>query len=371
MSYTEQLERDTERTRLELANTIEQLRDRLTPGQVLDEVLDYASDGDVGDYLRSFKRQIIDNPFPLGLMGASVAWLIVASVFGSKGEGRMMRERVARKAGDLAAEARARGGDFAERAQVTGADLAAGARARAGNLAEGAQATGAGLAESARAAGTDIADSARLAVRDLGERATELRTDARDRATELAQDARAAAGRVGDHIHDAASRAGASLAAAGDSIADQASRSAEAVGGVASEIGRNGRAASRAVSDFAHEQPLIVAATGLVLGAIIGALLPSTETEDRLIGDTSDAAKEKLREVAGEQYAKAKDIAVRTAEAALGESGTMASSSHGAVERNELAEFGPGPGDHARAEQASGDHPIGAEEAEHTRAGGA
>ena len=342
MSHTEQLERDTERTRLELANTIEELRDRFTPGQVLDEALDYASDGDVAAYLRSFKRQIIDNPVPFGLMGASMAWMVLASAFGNK-----TRERGARKAGDFAAGARARAGDFAEGAQAMGADLAA------------------------QRASSDLAGNARTTFDHLGDRAAEWRAAATNWATEVAQDARAAAGRVGDRMHDAATTAGASIAAAGDSIADSASRSAEAIGGVGSEIGRNGRAASRAVSDFAHEQPLIVAAAGLVLGAMVGAFLPSTETEDRLIDDTSDAAKEKPREIAGEQYAKAKDIAVRTAEAALDENGARDSSSDGGAEGHELAEFAPGPVDYAGAEHASGDHPIGPEEAEHTHAGGA
>src|SRR5690242_13039120 len=126
MSYTEQLERDTERTRLELANTIEELRDRLTPGQVLDEVLDYASDGDVGDYLRSFKRQIIDNPLPLGLMGASMAWLVAASAFGRRRNGRMMRERVARRTGDFAARTQGSARDLAYGAQQGMRDFADG-----------------------------------------------------------------------------------------------------------------------------------------------------------------------------------------------------------------------------------------------------
>lgn len=334
MSYTEQLERDTERTRLELANTIGELCSRLTPGQVLDEMLDYASDGDVADYLRSFKRQIINNPLPLGLMGASMAWLVVASAFGRRGDGRTSRARAA----DLAADARARGSDPAGSVQAAAADMAA---------------------------------SARQAVNDLGDRATEVRVDATNWTVEVAQDTRAAAARVGNRMRDAASTAGTRLAAAGDTIADSANRRTEAIGRVASEIGRNSRAASRAMSDFGHEQPLIVAAAGLVLGAIIGAVLPSTETEDRLIGDSSDAAKEKLREMAGEQYAKAKDIAARTAEAALAASGAVDSSSRDDAEKHDGGEFGSGPGYHSDAQNASGEHSAEAQEAEHRHAGGA
>jgi beta-lactamase regulating signal transducer with metallopeptidase domain len=35
-----------------------------------------------------------------------------------------------------------------------------------------------------------------------------------------------------------------------------------------------------------EEQPLVLGAFGVALGAIIGAALPSTEQEDRLVGDT-------------------------------------------------------------------------------------
>jgi ElaB/YqjD/DUF883 family membrane-anchored ribosome-binding protein len=337
MTYTEQLERDTEQTRLKLADTIEELRDRFTPGQVLDEALDYASDGDVGDYLRSFKRQIMDNPVPLGLIGASMAWLIVGSAFSHRRNGRVPREHGERKADDRAAGARAQGADFAA---------------------------------AARTASAEIVDSARMAAHDLGDRAAKLRTDATKRVAEVPQDVGAAAARMGDHLYDAATTVGAHLAAAKDGLADSASRSAEAIAGVASEIGRDSRAASRALFDFAHEQPLILAAAGAVLGAILGALLPSTETEDRLIGNSSDATKEKLREAAAEQYTKAKDLAVQTAETALGESGTVASSSDDSGGRHSASEFGPGPGDHARAEPASADHADRTVDAEPTHAGG-
>jgi hypothetical protein len=39
-----------------------------------------------------------------------------------------------------------------------------------------------------------------------------------------------------------------------------------------------------------HEQPLMLGALGLAAGALIGALLPTTEAEDRFIGDMRDKA---------------------------------------------------------------------------------
>jgi hypothetical protein len=54
----------------------------------------------------------------------------------------------------------------------------------------------------------------------------------------------------------------------------------------------------RAQSGFAHmreEQPLVVGAIGLAVGAALGAALPKTETEDEWLGDTRDQLKERAR----------------------------------------------------------------------------
>jgi hypothetical protein len=372
MNYTEQLERETERTRVDLANTVEELRERLTPGEVLDEVLDYASSGDVGDYLRNFRRQVVDNPLPLGLMGVSVAWLLAASAFGGRRNGAWARSttsgRTDPKVTDIPERARSAG-----RAAVDGAsDLQARAAERAADFSDRAG----DFAERASDRASDMAGRA-------ADQAALFAGRASDQMTNIADQASAAAGRAGERMRSAASAAGANLAAAGDGLSESMRGGARAVGDAATGIARSGQSAGRAVVDFGREQPLIVAATGLIIGAVIGALLPSTQIEDELIGETSDAAKNRLREMAGAQYDKAKDVALRTAEAALGASGTSHSSSDAdasgagqsppqedSAERPRPGEFGPGPGVPPEAERPSGDHHEG-EEAGHPSAAGA
>ena len=369
MNYTEQLERETERTRVELANTVEELRERLTPGEVLDEVIDYASDGEIGDFVRNFRRQVVDNPLPLGLLGVSVAWLVAASAFGGRRHGQRMREAGA-AAGDRLAR---RGGDFASGARDAGRAFAD----RSTAFAETARDTGRAFVDRAddfRARAVeeagDIAGRTADRIGDMAGRASDqaasIAGQASEQMTNVAEQANAAAGRVGERMRSAAAVAGTNLAAAGDGLTESMRSSARAMSDAATGIARSGRSASRAFADFGRQQPLIVAATGLVLGAIIGALLPSTQIEDELVGETSDAAKERLRAMAGEQYEKAKDIAERTVDAALGAD----DSSRAPTERHQEHEFGPGPRDHADAEHGSGDHPAGAEEAEHNHAGG-
>src|ERR1700704_3209442 len=80
MTSTEQLERQTEQTRARLAETLEELRS-MTPGRVVDEVLDYAKAGG-GDFLRNvgskLGTQIADNPVPAALIGAGLMWLMMS-----------------------------------------------------------------------------------------------------------------------------------------------------------------------------------------------------------------------------------------------------------------------------------------------------
>jgi hypothetical protein len=65
--------------------------------------------------------------------------------------------------------------------------------------------------------------------------------------------------------------------------------------------------------DFCCDQPLVLAGLGVALGAAVGAAFPSTETEDQLMGESSDELKERTRAFAQQQYEKSRS----TAEAAL------------------------------------------------------
>ncbi|HEY7246788.1 MAG TPA: hypothetical protein VH678_23180 [Xanthobacteraceae bacterium] len=65
-----------------------------------------------------------------------------------------------------------------------------------------------------------------------------------------------------------------------------------------------------------HDQPLLCAALGIAIGAAIAAALPSTRTEDKLLGETSDAVKDKIGQLASEQLESAKAAAGKAAQAA-------------------------------------------------------
>jgi Protein of unknown function (DUF3618) len=77
MTTSEQLEREAEQHRAEIAQTLQELRSRMTPGQVVDQLVDYARDGSGGMFLHNLRRQAVDNPLPLVMVGTGLAWLMM------------------------------------------------------------------------------------------------------------------------------------------------------------------------------------------------------------------------------------------------------------------------------------------------------
>jgi hypothetical protein len=78
-TQSEQLERKAQQARARLTETLEELRAGMTPGQIVDQLADYARDGPAAEFFRNLARQIWENPLPLTLIGAGIAWLIIAS----------------------------------------------------------------------------------------------------------------------------------------------------------------------------------------------------------------------------------------------------------------------------------------------------
>jgi len=157
MSYTEQLERDSEAARRRLAEDLDELRERITPGQLVDQLVDYVQEGSGGTFFRNLKRQTLGNPLPVTLIGAGLAWLMLAR--GGNDGGAPAARRW-----DTSA-ARNQIGDAADTAVRSTAEFAAStsdAAARAfGTAAERASRTSAAFAEGARSAGRNAAGAGR------------------------------------------------------------------------------------------------------------------------------------------------------------------------------------------------------------------
>lgn len=333
MTSLERLENETETSRVRVAELLDELRARVSPGALVDQVVDFAGNGAAGDFARTLGRQVRNNPMASVLIGAGLAWLMLGDrrSNGSASSTWTTASAAAESTGETVRDMRD---------AVTGAGQRV--MGRVGEVADAAGRASAAVSDSAHQAG-DAAISTAYRARDAAMDAT---TRARDTASDVAS-------RVGNAASGATSRARDAVADATSSIASRArgvSSSVQAMAGSATDAYRDvaatasdrlhgaaerargighsaadlGARAGSTMTHIVREQPLITAGVGLAIGALIGAALPSTEAERRALGETSDDVKARARQAAAEQVEKAKRVAEQTYEAAKEQAGHVA-----------------------------------------------
>src|ERR1043165_638847 len=73
---TDRIEADLNQSRHRLNDTLAALGDKLSPGQMLDEVMGLAQ-GQAGDFAKKLGAQVKDNPLPTLLIAAGVGMLLM------------------------------------------------------------------------------------------------------------------------------------------------------------------------------------------------------------------------------------------------------------------------------------------------------
>jgi len=258
------LEREIDHTRAHMERTLDLLERKLSPGEMIDEVIGMIRRNG-GGFAQNLFTEVRNKPLPTLLAGVGITWLMSASDRPPQYRGAAMyRQRagsMAQGAHDMGAQARQGAHELGERAQEMGAQ----ARQGAHDLGERAQEMGA---------------QAREGARHMGERASELGHRAGEAASE-----------AGHRMHE---------------MADEA-RGA---------MRRGGRRAVDEYQQLLHEQPLLLAGLGLALGAAVGSMLPRTDTENRVMGKHSDRIKRQAAEEGRERYEDMRASAERVAGAA-------------------------------------------------------
>jgi hypothetical protein len=238
----EELEHEADRVRADFEHTLEALEQRFSPGEMLDQVLEVVKRNG-GDFAQNLATQVRNNPLPTLLAGAGITWLIASSA----------RAPQARRGGD-----------------GTRATLASGF---------GHHGTGAGMDDrSGEAMGERMASSGEMPATPVGERAASAAASVKEGVSAAGDAARGAAEGVKGAVHGAG---------------DTARRTGSHIAGMS----RSGAQGIReGYSYLSQEQPLVLGALAVAVGAAIGALLPASEAEDRLMGEASDDATQRIRE---------------------------------------------------------------------------
>jgi hypothetical protein len=261
MTSTAQLERETEATRAELEHTLDELRTRMSPGQLIDQAADYMRNSGGRAFLGNLRHQVVNNPLPVTLIGAGIAWLAISGAIARRGNGHP-HGGSRRDWGDTAATAE--------------------------DLARSGRATAEGWAARAREGAEEAAERTRETAEDWIDEGSDTLSEAGERLRDTADEAQRRASRVYDKT------VGRARQAAGDA--------AHYPGTARRRVVHSGEA----LMDFCREQPMLVAGLGVALGAALGAMLPSTRAERQVMGEASRDAQEKASDLVAEQYERAK-----------------------------------------------------------------
>lgn len=249
---THELEREADRARASIESTLEALERRLSPGELVDQVLRVARENG-GVFGRNLATQVRNNPLPVLLTGVGMAWLLTAS------------DRPPRRA----------------------APGSSGYRERAAAMGQSA-----------------------------GERASAMTESARDTATRAGESARATADQARQRAHDMADRAREGASHAREGVAQARTAALGAAHGLADSTRAGAESLWEGYDYLKREQPLVLGALAVAAGALVGAMLPQTRTEDRMMGEYSEEAREHLQDEVRQRADEARDAAAEAAEAA-------------------------------------------------------
>jgi hypothetical protein len=238
VSQTAQLERETEEARARVEQTLQELRFRVSPGQLLDQATDYLRNSNGRAFASNLRDQVVANPLPVTLVGAGLALLALSA----KAKGRVGPDGTSRRRNGL------REDRTKTRPKKEASEDNDGLPTKVEDWMDEPSSSGS-------RAGTNIRETV---------------DEYKDSAVELYQD-----------------------------TAQGARRAANS----AREYGRTLRQAVGSdgiLMDFCRHQPVLVAGIGLAIGAALGSLLPTTSTEQRVMGRASRDVKDQLEETADE-----------------------------------------------------------------------
>jgi hypothetical protein len=258
----DEIERDIRHTRDEVSSTLDAIQSKLTPGQMMDQALNYMRSSLPADFGRNLNESVRNNPIPVALVGIGLAWMMMSgrrgSMMGSSSMGSSM-------------DASSMGSSSLGSMQSSSMHSSSMSDSSSGGMMQG------------------MRDSAQ----HMADRTREMTGSARERLSSTAAGAR-------DSIASTA-------AGARDRMADIAHRSRD-------QMSR----ARAGMSQVIDEQPVVVGALGVALGAMLGAALPSTRQEDQLMGEMRDdlmaRAGSMARDYADRAAGQARNVSQQAAE---------------------------------------------------------
>jgi ElaB/YqjD/DUF883 family membrane-anchored ribosome-binding protein len=263
---THEIERDVERTRSDIEDTVEALREKMSLGQIVDEAGHYFRHNGGTEALSNLATQARANPMPLALVGIGLAWLM-------SGRGQPSMGHTGSHMGSY--------------------------RGSSEGHASGAYSGGGSSSSNVGSRIGETAGSAKDAVSGAGRKAGEAMSSGVHKA--------------GDAMSSGMHKAGDAASQTYDRVSDKASetygRMSEHASDTYDRMSQRAGRAQRSMSELIESEPLILAGLGIAVGAAIGAMMPATRTEQRFMGDKLDEWKDDASDMARSEWEKTKSVA--------------------------------------------------------------
>ena len=289
----EELRRDSEQSRAELAATVDRLREQIadtaedirykvSPENIKAEVSGFISHKTHG-WLDALKQQAMDNPMQAVAAGTAIA---------------------------VPALRLARG--FPLPLLMIGAGLALSSKTVRDRAAEAAEPA----LEKVREAFDETAERAQ----SLGDGMRKAMSHAERRAAGMADEVQQTAGGMADAASGMASDLSGRATQAADAMADRVRSGMDAASEMAKEKMERVRStatnAPATASKMIRDNAALIGGLGVAIGAILAASLPSTTAEARVVGQASDRVKRAATTAAQSGFEAAKDTVLSAADAA-------------------------------------------------------
>jgi ElaB/YqjD/DUF883 family membrane-anchored ribosome-binding protein len=256
---SDEIREDIERTRMELEETVDALGAKLKPRRIAKEgwqAVKTSSEQGANRLVRIAR----DYPIPMGLIGVGVTWLVIESRRRAAGESWTERGE----------------GDYSEFASP-------------------------GEYEGSAAYGSEG--------RNLADRAREKMAGAKDAIGDAAGRVSDTASSAAQRVRDAASQAGSKVGQVAGSVRDRAVD-------LGQRTGYQVRRARDSYWDLVERRPIAAGMATLAVGLLIGLLIPTTQRERELMGETRDDLLRGVKETGRETFEKTKEVARSAVDAA-------------------------------------------------------
>jgi ElaB/YqjD/DUF883 family membrane-anchored ribosome-binding protein len=278
-----ELEREVEAQRDRVEASIGEIKDRLSPGQLIDELLSYTKNGG-SNFASSLGQSLTANPLPAALVGVGLVWLMSSQAGGNNQPQKRSTsadyqdypyanirggalKRISHAADD-------QGEWWSEFETGTGDRYKARSNAKGHRLGH--------FTDSAGKFFGGFIDDAGHRVKNFSDEAGNTLDDAAGWASHAWSDLQHGVSEQIDSLASTAKQVGGSMQARSDQM-------------------------TRQITSLFESQPLVGGALAFAAGAALGAALPHTRQEDRLLGETGDELRKQAGDVAGDLYEKGKE----------------------------------------------------------------